>query len=115
LDDVLKGLSPALRQQSLENVAEHREIVEMWEKNQPQRILVTMPGVEGDTIDVDWTVEMPDDEQIPKKVERRRHQIRRLLREAEEQGGMPTHRHLADALKVGLRTIERDMAALSRK
>jgi predicted DNA-binding transcriptional regulator YafY len=36
------------------------------------------------------------------------------VKEAEEQGGIPTQERLADALGVGLRTIERDMAEMKR-
>ncbi len=115
LQDTLANLSPEQKRLSLENVAEHREIVKAWERLQPNRITVNMPKVGGGTVDVLWTVDAPDDENIPGKVACRRHQLKRLIEEANEQGGVPTYQHLADALKVGLRTIERDMAILSQK
>lgn len=54
----------------------------------------------------------PDDDEIPTKVARRQHRLKRLLDEARAQGASPTHQQLADVLGVGLRTIERDMAEL---
>jgi predicted DNA-binding transcriptional regulator YafY len=47
-------------------------------------------------------------------VEQRKHRLKRLLKESEEQGGVPTQERLADALGVGLRTIERDMAEMKK-
>ena len=115
LQDTLTNLTPEQHQHSLENVADHRAIVEAWQRRQPNKITVSMPRVGGGTVDVRWTVDAPEDEEISKKVARRRHQLRRLLQEASEQGGIPTYQHLADALMVGLRTIERDMAALAEE
>lgn len=54
----------------------------------------------------------PDDDEIHAKVARRQHRLKRLLDEARAQGVSPTHQQLADALGIGLRTIERDMAEL---
>jgi predicted ATPase/DNA-binding SARP family transcriptional activator len=68
-----------------------------------------------DDVDVLWTIQAPDDALIKGKVARRRHQLQRLLTEAQEQGGAPTYQHLADALGVGLRTIERDVSALKEQ
>ncbi len=65
-------------------------------------------------VTVTWTLETPLDQAIADKVEQRRVRLLRLLEEAQSQGAAPTYEHLAQALKVGLRTIERDMAALSR-
>jgi DNA-binding SARP family transcriptional activator/DNA-binding transcriptional ArsR family regulator len=63
-------------------------------------------------VNVIWTVELPEDENIPGRIARRRHRIRRLLREAAEQSAAPTVHDLAEALDVSARTIERDLAAL---
>lgn len=46
---------------------------------------------------------------------RRRHRLLRLLAEAQSQGAAPIYRHLAKALGVSERTVERDMAALRQK
>ena len=113
LQDTLENLSPEQKRLSWENVAEHREIITAWERLQPNKITVTMPKVGGGTVGVRWTVDAPEDGQVSGRVARRRHQLKRLLQEADEQGGAPTHQHLANALKTGLRTIERDMAALT--
>ena len=59
-----------------------------------------------------WTVAAPEDEAIAGKVARRQHRMLRLLSEAQAQGAVPIHSHLAEALGVSRRTIERDMALL---
>ena len=58
------------------------------------------------------TLDAPADADIPGKVDRRRHRLLRLLREASEQAAAPAVKHLAQALGVGERTIRRDLAAL---
>jgi tetratricopeptide (TPR) repeat protein len=63
-------------------------------------------------VTVTWTVAVPEDEVIPRKVIRRRHCLLRLLREAADQSTTPTVPALAAALEVTPRTIERDLAAL---
>ncbi|MBN1660742.1 MAG: tetratricopeptide repeat protein [Anaerolineae bacterium] len=64
---------------------------------------------------VSWAVDRPDDAAIPHKVDRRRHRLLRLLAEAQSQGAVPAYHHLADALGVSERTVERDMAALRQE
>ncbi|MCF6277126.1 MAG: AAA family ATPase [Anaerolineales bacterium] len=115
LQEMLSSLSAEQRRSSLENVTEHREIVAAWQQGQPNRIVINMPKVEGGNKDVIWTVDTPDDTNIAGKVALRRHRLRRLLAEAKSQGGIPTYQHLADALNVGLRTIERDMAGIQKE
>jgi len=87
----------------------------------PGRIRVRLPSASAPTgrplrddeyVTVTWTVALPEDKVIPGKVTRRRHRILRLLREAAEQTAAPTAPDLAEALGVGARTIERDLAAL---
>ncbi|GAB4424831.1 MAG: AAA family ATPase [Chloroflexi bacterium OHK40] len=68
---------------------------------------------EADYIEICWTVDAPDDERFARPDERRRHALRRLLREAAAQGAAPTDTDLASALGVSRRTILRDMAALA--
>jgi len=117
LQEILAGLSPEQQRTSLERVPEHRAIVEAWQRGQPRQVTVSMPKVGGgdEQVNVTWTIESPADAHIQGKVARRHHRLQRLLDEAQTQGGTPTHQHLADALGVGLRTIERDMAALQKK
>jgi DNA-binding SARP family transcriptional activator len=64
-------------------------------------------------ITVQWTLDAPEDAAITDKAERRRHRLRRLLQQAEDQGGAPTDDDLAQALGVSRRTILRDMDALA--
>jgi hypothetical protein len=63
---------------------------------------------------VTWTVSAPQDETIISKKARRQHRLRRLLREAQEQGAVSTVNALVDALDVSENTIRRDLAALRR-
>ncbi len=123
LQKSLSGLSPEQQRLSLENVQEHREIMAAWQAGGPRRVAVRLPRVaapprgpimDDDYVIVSWTIETPEDETIPGKVARRRHRLIRLLREAAQQGGVPTQQDLADALGVGLRTVERDMAEMKK-
>ncbi|MBN1660558.1 MAG: AAA family ATPase [Anaerolineae bacterium] len=70
----------------------------------------------GEMVTVMWTVDAGlEDERLGQregKVALRRARILRLLAEAGEQGGVPTHADLARALDVTERTIRRDVAAL---
>lgn len=68
---------------------------------------------DADYVVIGWTLSLPDDERFARPDERRRHVLRRLLREAAEQGAAPIDDDLAGALGVSHRTILRDMAALS--
>lgn len=68
---------------------------------------------DADYVTVRWTLSSPEDERFARPEERRRHVLRRLLREAAGQGATPTDDDLARALGVSRRTILRDMARLS--
>ena len=61
---------------------------------------------------VTWTVDMAEDAAITGKANRRRRRLLRLLAEAQVQGAVPAYHHLAKALGVSERTIERDMVIL---
>ncbi|KPJ50882.1 MAG: hypothetical protein AMJ38_01275 [Dehalococcoidia bacterium DG_22] len=95
----------------------------------PGQVRVRLPRAEAPTgrplrddewVQVTWTVTAPEDEGVSgkacpehsRRVARRHHKLLRLLREAAEQGAAPTVPDLAAALRVGARTIERDLAAL---
>jgi hypothetical protein len=119
----LEGLEPQQQRMSLERVPEHRAIVAAWEAARPRRATVRLPRADAPTgrplrddewIEIAWTVAAPEDEAISGKTARRQQRLRRLLAEAAAQNAAPTHTQLADALGVGLRTIERDMAVLQR-
>ncbi|MBU0512173.1 MAG: AAA family ATPase, partial [Chloroflexi bacterium] len=70
-------------------------------------------------VPVVWTVDAgPEDEEIrgkEGKVALRRARLRRLLREAHDQGGVPTQKDLANALGVSTRTIRGDLKVLKGK
>jgi tetratricopeptide (TPR) repeat protein len=70
------------------------------------------PLADDEFVDVVWTAEAAEDEEIRGKTARRRHRILRLLSEAQAQGAAPRDRDLAATLGVSLTTIRRDMAAL---
>lgn len=116
LEAALSGLSAEQKSMSYENIPEHRAILAAWQEASPQQVTARMPqaGETGKTVTVEWTPFAPKDNQICGKVARRRHRLQRLLEEARQQGAAPTQRDLAEALGVGLRTIERDMAALRK-
>jgi predicted ATPase len=114
----------ATRRLFLGNVAANREIVATYRELQGQRITVRLPCADAplgrplrddEYATVTWTVDALGDKDIPRKTDRRRHRILRLLDEAQAQGAAPTHTHLAEALEVSRRTIERDVAALRQK
>ena len=70
------------------------------------------PLTADETVEVIWTLASLEDNEITGKAERRRNRIRRLLREAADQGAEATVDDLAQALDVSARTIKRDLAAL---
>jgi predicted ATPase/DNA-binding SARP family transcriptional activator len=113
LESALAGLSAEQRSMSYENIPEHRAILAAWQETRPPQVTAQLPqsGESGKTVTVTWTPFAAEDNRIPSKVARRRHRLQRLLEEARAQGAAPTQRDLAEALGVGLRTIERDMAS----
>lgn len=100
----------------LTGAPQHNQIIDCYRKSLNQRVAVRLPraGSPEETVEVLWTLSTPEDEAISEKVARRRQRLQRLLGEAAQQGGSPTHQHLADALGAGLRTIERDLAELKK-
>lgn len=99
----------------------HQNIRAAWQAAQPTRARVWLPKKEtavagrtavDQTIEIEWTPYDPADAQIADKVARRRHQLARLLAEAEAQGARPTIADLAAALDSSQPTIKRDLAAL---
>jgi tetratricopeptide (TPR) repeat protein len=130
-----------LRRSYLEKVATHRQLLTLhqaWQTSarmlaaeevangaeDVQKITVFLPHLDAplgrplrdeEHVSVTWTLSTLEDDSVSGKVARRRQRILRLLREAQTQGAAPTHDHLADALGVSRRTIERDMAALQRQ
>ncbi|MEW5721416.1 MAG: DUF1670 domain-containing protein, partial [Chloroflexota bacterium] len=89
-----------------------------------RRVQIRLPRADAPTgralrddeyVEITWTIDAPEDASIKNKTARRQQRLRRLLAEAAAQGASPTHAHLADALGVGLRTVERDVAAIRRQ
>ncbi len=110
----LSGLPDELQRASLEKVEDHRAILSAWERIRPRSITVQLSKVGGskEKVEIKWTVSLPEDDRIKGKVARRHHRLLRLLKEVEKEGVVASHQDLADALDVGLRTIERDMASI---
>jgi predicted ATPase/DNA-binding SARP family transcriptional activator/biotin operon repressor len=119
---------PLLERSFLENVASHREIIvayrDLQTQDQASKVQIRLPRAEAPTgrplrpdeyTLVKWTVFAPEDDIIPSKTERRRQRLLRLLADAQSQGAAPSQDHLAEALGVTRRTIERDMADLRQR
>ncbi|MBI4733017.1 MAG: AAA family ATPase [Chloroflexi bacterium] len=117
LQQALEEFSPEQRGLSLEGVPEHRLIVAAWQALAPSRVSVDLPSLENqaERVAVTWTVDCLEDRRIKGRVAQRQRRLLRLLSEAHKQGAAPTHQNLADALGVGLRTVERDIALLEQK
>ncbi len=123
LQQALSDFPPDLKERSLQRIPAHRAIAQAYRRLSR---VVHMQLPRGDAplgrplrpdewVTVPWTVYAPEDERIGSKVERRRHQLKRLLREAEAQGAAPTVDDLAKALGVSRATIKRDVAALRQE
>lgn len=117
----LEGLPDADRETALRDVPEHVEIVAAWERARPVTVSTRLATVDAPTgrplredelIEVVLTVDAPEDSAIDDRIERRRHRLLRLLRQAAERGADPTVADLADLLDVSSATIRRDLAEL---
>ncbi len=121
LTQMLETLGQEHQAISRTQIPAHVAILAAWAAQQATHSTVTLPRAgaalgrplrKDEQISITWTVETPDDRAIASKSKRRRHQIVRLLHEAQMQGAVPAYRHLAEALGVSERTVLRDMAAL---
>jgi tetratricopeptide (TPR) repeat protein len=111
-----------LRRRYLDNVDAHREIVAAYAAWQARsQRAVRLPRADAPTgrplrddeyVTVTWTVAAPEDESLKDGPARRQARIRRLLKEATEQGATPTLGDLAAALAVSEPTVRRDLATL---
>ena len=124
LEHVLVGLDAELRRRAIASVPEHRSIAEMARLYSPSTIDVELPSLgaptgrpleSGDRVAVVWTVAHPDDQTIETPIDRRRHRLVRLLKEAEACGASPTVEDLASALDVSDSTVRRDLDHLRRR
>jgi tetratricopeptide (TPR) repeat protein len=121
LDTALAGLSADERDEALQRVPEHREIVAAAIRLSPQQIQVLLPAVgtptgrplgEDDLRRVRWTIDHPEDDSVVSPIDRRRMRLLRLLNEADDEAAAPSIDHLAGALGVSESTVRRDLAAL---
>lgn len=121
LEKTLGQLTPEQRALSCRHIPLHRLILDTWQATQPHLLRVRLPrreaagrrpaGPEAE-VEVVWTLALPGEGDGMDKVSLRRQRLRRLLQEAAQQGARPTQEHLAQALKVSLRTIAQDIASL---
>ncbi len=113
------------RRSFLENVAAHREIMAAYQQMQTRQhgrqIAVRLPRAgapsnrplrDDEWVEVMWTVQSPQDDDIPSKAARRQRRLLRLARQAQAQNAAPTIDVLAEALEASRATIKRDLAAL---
>jgi biotin operon repressor len=105
------------RARVLANVPLHRETRQRVVAAS-SRIVVTLSRAgpssgRNDVAEVTWTIVAPGDSEITPAERRRHHVVQRLLAEAAEQDGVPTHDDLAAALGVSRRTIIRDLQTLA--
>ena len=110
LDSVVADLS---KEEKALSQAEpvHAEIIRSYSKRFPATTNMEMPSKEnGPSIRVNVTVFRPTDAEIASVVDRRRHQLSRVLDEISAQGGNPSVKHLVKLLGASHATIKRDLA-----
>ncbi|MBI9049760.1 MAG: AAA family ATPase [Anaerolineaceae bacterium] len=112
----LKGLSEEQINYSLQFIPEHQAIVKLNTEIAPKTITIELPRVNdgNETVNVTWTIFDNKDDLITNKVDRRKQCLKRLIHETDEQGAVATYQQYAKAMQVGVRTIERDIAAMKR-
>ncbi len=106
-----KGMQADLRRLA-DRLVSHRQPAQIHIRLARRDMPIGRPLTDNETVEITWSVAAPTDDEIDGKVARRRHRIRRLLREASQQGAEATVNDLAQALDVSTRTIKRDLAAL---
>ena len=121
LMEMLADLDETDRSRAIDNIPVHAAILAQWQRQRPrvetaQIAAAGAPGGralgEDDRVEVAWTVSTPADDRISNRVERRRHRLLRLVREAAEQEGSPTVEDIAAALGASPATVRRDLSAL---
>jgi DNA-binding SARP family transcriptional activator/tetratricopeptide (TPR) repeat protein len=114
------------RSQFLERVPLNHAIMEAYQQTVSSARVVSVSLARRDAplgralkpdekIVVQWTVSAAEDEAIPDRTQLRRVRLKRLLQQAEIQGGAPTDDDLARALGVSRRTILRDLQAMAQE
>lgn len=123
LHSALEDLPTAERDRALQQVPEHREIVETKRRLDHHTIEVSLPATgvptgrplsTDDLRRVTWTINHPEDDLVVSPIERRHRRLLRLISEAGDRGASPSMDDLARALEVSESTVRRDLAALRR-
>lgn len=123
LNDLLGDLPESQKEKALRDVPVNQAISFAFRKTWPVTVEVRLPrkGIprgrrlaEDDFEQVCWTVSKPSDFAVGNRVERRRRQLSRLVKEASTQAASPRVSDLADALSVSEATLRRDLAWLRR-
>ncbi len=117
----LGGLTDQQRDHALDAVPEHRAILAAFATVEPTVSIALLPGVdvptgrpltEADFVEVVWSVSHPNDFSADDGPARRRRRLLRLVREALEQGAIPTVDHLVEAVGASVATVRRDLQRL---
>jgi tetratricopeptide (TPR) repeat protein len=121
LREALAGLTTSSFHRAVQLVPVHREIVAAANRFAPHVVEVMLPRFEAPTgkpLDdsdltlVSWTIDHPDDDRVVSPIDRRRQRLMRLLREAHDEGAVPSTADLARALAISASTVRRDLTAL---
>ena len=121
--DTLAGLPDDVRSRAQESIPSHAAITEAWRRRQPEIAVFLLPSREApvgrtltvdDEVPVEWTLHHPTDIEIADRIERRRHQVLRLLAEAAAHNAAPTVSDIARALNTSPATIRRDLFFLRK-
>ena len=121
LNETLAHLPEPDRERALSSVPINHDIVESRRKSWPETVRVRLPRddiprgrhlEDGDKVEVRWTISDPADFAIPDRIDRRRHQICRLMDEARSQSASPRVVDLAHVLRISEATLRRDITAL---
>ena len=99
LREALAGLTSSSFHRAVQLVPAHREIVAAANRFAPHVIKVMLPSVDAptgkpladaDLKTVSWTIDHPDDDRVASPIDQRRQRLLRLLREAEDEGAVPS-------------------------
>lgn len=115
--DFLEGLPYEMRRNVIVATPEHTAAARFVGGSRHRLVLLPLPDApigrplyDDEKVPVVWQVQSPEDPGTDPA--RRRHQLRRLTRQAREQGAVATVEVLADILAASPRTILRDIKAL---
>jgi hypothetical protein len=121
LTRIVSTLDPDDQQLAIRAVPDHAAIIDWWLSERPVIRELTVAATTAPTgrpldvsemVRVALTVSSPADLDIDDKVERRQARLRRVLREAADQGGSLTMTDLSAALGASEATIRRDLVSM---